>query len=64
MNRREAVDYLHDDRGYSRRLSAKIVDLALSHNDGPMFAALRKSLEKSIDKGKKLVKIKYVITKK
>jgi len=63
MNRREAIDYLHDDKGYSRRLSAKIVDLALSHNDGPMFEALRKSLEKSVAKGKKPVKMKFVVTK-
>ncbi len=63
MNRREAIDYLHDEKRYSRRLSAKIVDLAMSQGDGPMFEALRKSLEKSVTKGKKSVKIKYVVTK-
>jgi hypothetical protein len=63
MNRKEAVEYLHTDKHYSRRLSAKIVDLAMSKGDGAMFEALRKSLEKSVSRAKKPV-IKYVIKEK
>ena len=58
MNRKEAVDYLHNSKGYSRRMSAKIVDIAMEKGDGLMFEALRKSLERGL---KKAPKMKYVV---
>lgn len=61
MNRHEAVDFLHNKKGYSRRLSAKLVNVALSNNEGMMVDALRKCLERGIEKQKKKIKLKYII---
>jgi hypothetical protein len=48
MTRSQAIDYLHD-KGYSRRISAQLADLAiLQKNAGTVFEmALEKALEKS-----------------
>ena len=47
MIRKEVVEYLHDV-GYSRRLSAKLADIALLvKSDRPFEFALRVALEKS-----------------
>jgi hypothetical protein len=59
FSRREAIDYLHSNKGYSRRISAKLVDLALDkHFDSVMAEALRKGLEGGL---KKKEKIKHYI---
>ena len=60
MNRREAIDFLHNDKHYSRRLSAKLVDIAMDKSDGGMLQeALKKSLEGNLKK--KEVKFRYVV---
>ncbi len=61
MNRREAVDYLHN-KGYSRRLSAKLADVAIQY-DGALAGALKKALERKLEKGKLPARIKFVIKK-
>jgi len=61
MNRREAVDYLHS-KGYSRRLSAKLADVAIQF-DGALAGALKKALEQKLGKNKPFTKVKFVIKK-
>jgi hypothetical protein len=62
LNRREAIDFLHNDKHYSRRLSAKLVDLAMDKSGGgSLQEALRKSLEGNLKK--KEVKFRYVVKK-
>lgn len=61
LSRREAIDFLHNDKHYSRRLSAKLVDLAMKDNEGAMAEALRKCLESGVKKKK--IKFKYIIKK-
>jgi len=47
MTRREVVDYLHKNLGYSRRLSAKLADIVfLSKSSRPFEFALKEALEK------------------
>jgi hypothetical protein len=58
MNRQEAVNFLHNEKGYSRRMSAKLVDVVMEKGDGAMFEALKKSIEKNLEK--KIV-MKYVV---
>jgi hypothetical protein len=61
LTRKEAVNFLHN-KGYSRRLSAKLVDVAFdAKTNGPMAAALKKGFEKVSPKKK--VNIKLVIAK-
>lgn len=64
LNRREAVDYLHQQKGYSRRLSAKLADVAIEY-DGFLAGALKKALERKLQKTKpkQPKKLKYVIKK-
>jgi len=65
LSRREAIDFLHMEKGYSRRLSAKLTDLVLADNEGgAMFEALKKCLESGLEKKKeKKVKYRYVVKK-
>ena len=58
MNRKEAVDYLHDQKGYSRRMSAKLADVAIQY-DGGLASALKKAIERKLTKKPK--KVKFVI---
>jgi len=60
MNRREAIDFLHEQKGYSRRMSAKLVDVAIQY-DGALAGALSKAIEMKLVKPK--VKLKYIIKK-
>lgn len=54
MKRDEAVDYLRKN-GYSRRLSAKLVDIALLAKTNSVFGnAIKTALEKAKKKGKKI----------
>lgn len=63
MDRREAIDFLHG-QGYSRRISAKLVDIALMEKDNPFMNAVRNAVEKGLKKSKeKKVKFKYIIRK-
>jgi len=53
MTKREAVDYLHDEAGYSRRLSAKLADVALlAKSSKPFEFALKMALEEVTKKSK------------
>lgn len=61
MNRREAVDYLHN-KGYSRRLSAKLADVAIQY-DGSLASALRKALEQKLKKHAEIVKPPKLVIK-
>jgi hypothetical protein len=61
MNRREAVDYLHN-KGYSRRLSAKLADVAIQY-DGALAGALKKALDQKLGKGTQPTKVKFIIKK-
>lgn len=49
MNRQEAVDYLHNI-GYSRRMSAKLADIAMLEKDNPFIFALKKAIQSKIEK--------------
>lgn len=50
MTKREAVDYLHKKVGYSRRMSAKLADIALlTKSSKPFEFALKTALEKVTD---------------
>jgi hypothetical protein len=62
MDRREAIDFLHKS-GYSRRISAKLVDIAMMEKDKPFIAAIKKAVEKNLNKSKKKKqeKIKYIV---
>ena len=60
-SRREAIDYLHG-RGYSRRLSAKLVDTTIQY-DGALSGALEKAIERKLDQQKPKEKIKFIIKK-
>jgi len=63
MNRKDAVAFLHDEKGYSRRMSAKLVDVAIRF-DGMLAEALKKSIERKLDKRQKpKEKIKFIIKK-
>jgi len=53
VTKREAVDYLHDNIGYSRRLSAKLADVALLAKSSVMQEALRIAIENGLKKEKK-----------
>jgi hypothetical protein len=53
MTRNEAADYLHN-LGYSRRLSAKLVDVAILSKSNKTFGlAFKAALEKARTKGAK-----------
>lgn len=50
MNRKGAIDFLHR-RGYSRRISAKLADIAvLAKSSKPFEFALKIALEKATEK--------------
>ncbi len=54
MTKREAVDYLHNNAGYSRRLSAKLAEVALlAKSSRPFEFALKIALEEATKKEKK-----------
>ena len=57
MKRRDAIDYLHDEMGYSRRLSAKLTDIAmLAKSNKSVGFALQSAIERNvgvIEKAKK-----------
>lgn len=60
MDRREAINFLHKSRGYSRRMSAKLVDFAIKEKeDGPFASAIRKAIESELNKNKPTV---YIIS--
>jgi hypothetical protein len=62
MDRKEAVRFLRDRQGYSKRLSSKIVDLALLQKSKPDFAVLfEQALQKCEMKKKKKAKQKFII---
>ena len=52
------IDYLHTNRGYSRRLSAKIADTVLKCGGTSTFIdALEKALNKGMKKDKFIVRV-------
>ena len=54
MDRSEVIDYLHDDVGYSRRMSCKLADIALLvKSEKPFEVALRSAIEKARKPGSK-----------
>ncbi len=54
MDKREAVEFLHKSKGYSRRMSAKLVDLAFLEKSNSVFAlAMNQALEKARLQGAK-----------
>jgi len=54
LTRTQAVDLLHT-KGYSRRLSAKLADIALLAKSNKTFeVAIREAVEKARSKGKKV----------
>jgi hypothetical protein len=59
MDRKEATEFLHKSMGYSRRMSAKLVDIALLQKSNSVIAfALREAIEKARTKGAKDIKRK------
>jgi len=53
LNRNQAVDLLHT-KGYSRRMSAKLADIALLKKSNRVFElAVREAVEKARSKAKK-----------
>ena len=67
FNRKEAVDFLHNEKHYSRRLSAKIVDVAMDKScNTALGEALRKCVEGGIvkkNKTNKKIKYKFVVNR-
>ncbi len=62
MDKKEAIIYLRKSRGFSKRLSTKIVDLALLDKSKPVFAmAFEDALQKCAKKKKKQ---KFVVKEK
>jgi hypothetical protein len=54
VTKREAVDFLHKSRNYSRRISAQLAEIALLSKSSKTFElALREALEKATKKEKK-----------
>ncbi len=54
MDKKEAIEYLHESKGYSRRMSAKLVDLAFLEKSNSVIAfALREAIEKGKKKEEK-----------
>jgi len=54
MTRKEAVDYLHKKSGYSRRISAKLADVALLSKSNRTFeVAIKEALERVTRRKKK-----------
>ena len=60
LSRRDAIDYLHDEKKYSRRMAAKLVDVTIQY-DGALAGALQKALERKLEKKKK-EKVRFVIS--
>jgi adenosylmethionine-8-amino-7-oxononanoate aminotransferase len=53
LNKQESAKFLHDKLGYSRRMSAKLSDIAfLSKGNKAFEVALKNALEKAVKKGK------------
>ncbi len=64
LSRREAIDFLHEEKGYSRRMSAKLVDVAIQY-DGALSGALQKALERKLSNKSKVKvekKIRHVVS--
>ena len=61
MTRKEAVEFLHKSKGYSRRMSAKLVDIALLEKDNHVIAD---ALHEAIQKAKAKSEPKFIIREK
>jgi hypothetical protein len=63
MDKIEAINYLRKNQGFSKRLSTKIVDIALLKKSKPTFGiAFEEALQKCAKKKeKKIKKPKFVI---
>ena len=56
------LDIYDTCKGYSRRLSAKLVDTTIQY-DGALSGALEKAIERKLDQQKPKEKIKFIIKK-
>lgn len=52
MNKQESAKFLHDKLGYSRRMSAKLSDIAFLSKSSVMQEAVKRAVEKAM-KGRK-----------